>query len=192
MNDKAYILTKKPSNETIESWSKRSYIGKELREKLVKADALIIPKEDYGDDADMRFFPEGTEHLISFLQRKEGDQYIDICIEEGDYKELAEHVDLIVIAGAIVTTVCAPVLVNLISEYLQQRLDKRASETTVKASLTISDASSGKSISLTYEGPASTYKGIMLGAVKEAITEGGEFVSEPKVIGKASNTRGEQ
>lgn len=174
MGDKDYSLAIEASDETIESWSKRSYIGDELREKLVKADALIVPNEGYGDDGDIRHFPEGTEHLISFLQRNSGgSEHIDVCVEEEDYKELAQHAGLLVIAGAIVTKVCAPVLVSLISEYIKRRLGVRASDTTLKSSLTVSDAGSGKAVNFTYEGPASTYESVMLGAIKEALQEGG-------------------
>src|SRR5215213_10162141 len=98
MSDKHYSLTKETSNDTIESWSRRSYIGEELQAKLAKADALIVPNEGYGEKSDVHYFPEGTEHLISFLQRNNHrDQHIDICIEESDYKELAQHHDLLII-----------------------------------------------------------------------------------------------
>ncbi len=189
MSDKDYSLTKETSNESISTWSKRSYISKELQEKFVRAGALVVPNEGYGDSDNIRYFPEGTEHLVSFLQRNnKGDQYIDICIEEGDYKELAQHADLLVIASAIATTICAPILVNLISEYIKQSLGSRASDMTVKTSLTITDSNNGKSISLTYEGPASTYENIMLGAVKEVIEGEGESPPSLKRIDKAPDT----
>jgi hypothetical protein len=141
----------------------------ELQAKLAKADALIVPYEGYGDKRDVRYFPEGTEHLISFLQRnKNGDQHIDICIEESDYKELAQHYDLLIIAGAIATAVCAPIFVNSVSEYIKQRLGNRTNDTTLKTSLTVSDDKVGKSVSFTYEGPASTYEKAMLGAINDA------------------------
>lgn len=185
MTDKDYSLTKEIIDETIESWAKRDYIGKELQEKLVKADVLIIPNEGYGDD-DINYFPEGTEHLVSFLQRNNrGDHYIDICIEDSDYKELAQHSDLLIIAGAIATTVFAPILVNSVSEYIKQRLGKRADDTTLKTSLTITNKSNGESINLTYEGPASTYENIMIGAVKEIIEGQGEIPLELKKLDKA-------
>jgi len=191
VSDTDYSLTKETSDETIESWSKRSYIGRELQGKLETSDALIIPNEGYGENPDVYYFPEGTEHLVSFLQNNnEGDQYIDICIEEDDYKELAQHADLLIIAGAIATTVFAPILVNLISEYIKKRLGRRASNTTVKTSLTISKTNEGKSIRLNYEGPASTYKNIMLGAVKEVLKEEGESSTETKMIKTPSDSKG--
>lgn len=172
MSDKDYSLTKELTSETIEAWSNRSYISKELQKKLARADALIVPNEGYDDDADLRYFPEGTEDLVSFLQRNiKEDQYVDVCIEEGDYKELAQHADLLIIAGAVVTTIFAPLFVNLVTEYIKHRVGKRADDTTVKTSLTISDRRNGKSITLTYDGPASTYEKIMLGAVNESVKE---------------------
>jgi len=186
MSDKDYSLTKEESSETIESWSRRSYIGQELQAKLAKADALIVPNEGYGEKGDIHYFPEGTEHLISFLQRNNhGDQHIDICIEDSDYKELAQHYDLLIIAGAIAKAVCAPIFVNLVSEYIKKRLGSRTNDTTLKTSLTISDAKEGKSVSFTYEGPASTYEKVMLGAIKDAGLEEGELPPTVKSINAA-------
>jgi hypothetical protein len=188
MNDNDYSLTKEVSGETINSWSKRNYIGKELQERLVKAGALIIPNEGYGDSNDIYYFPEGTEYLVSFLQKNnKEDQYIDICIEEDNYKELAQHAGLLIIAGVIATKICAPLLVNLISEYIKKRLGSRANDTTVKTSLTVSNVNEGKSICLTYEGPASTYENIMLGAVKEILKEEGKSSPELKTINTTSD-----
>jgi hypothetical protein len=190
MSDKDYSLTKEKSNETIESWSRRSYIGQELQAKLAKADALIVPYEGYGEKGDVHYFPEGTEHLISFLQRNNhGDQHIDICIEDSDYKELAEHHDLLIIAGAIATSVCAPILVNLVSEYIKQRLGSRTNDATLKTSLTISDDKSGESVSFTYEGPASTYEKAMLVAIKDGGLEEGELPPTVKRINVAPDIK---
>ena len=183
MSDKHYSLTKEASSETIESWSRRSYIGEELQVKLAKADALIVPYEGYGEKGDVHYFPEGTEHLISFLQRNNHeDQHIDICIEDSDYKELAQHYDLLIIAGAIATAVCAPIFVNLVSEYIKQRLGSRMNDTTLKTSLTISDDKEGKSVSFTYEGPASTYEKVMLGAMNDPGLQGDELSPTVKRI----------
>jgi hypothetical protein len=190
MHNKDYSLIKENSDETIVSWSKRHFIGKELQEKLEKADALIIPSEGYHDDGDIRHFPEGTEHLLSFLQRNNrGDANIDICIEDTDYKELAQHADLQIIAAAIANKLGAPVLVNLISEYIKQRRGRRIEDTTVKSSLTISDVNNGRSISLTYEGPASTYETIMTGAVKEVINEVSNLHPASRMIGNAPDNQ---
>ena len=173
MNTDDYNLTQEVSNETISSWAHRSYISEELQAKLENVGALIIPTEGYAGRNDVLHFPEGTEHLVSFLQanNKPEDPKIDICIEDGDYKELAQHADLISIASAIVNKIFAPTLVNLISEYLKRRLGKRTEEAVVKASLTVSDMNSGKSINLTYEGPATTYEKVMLDAVKGVLEQ---------------------
>lgn len=193
MEDKHYNLTKEESNETINSWINRDYIGEELREKLEQATALIVPNENpHTGMSHTPYFPEGTEHLVSFLENSNTEnQNIDICIEENDYKELALHADLLTIANVIVTMFGAPIIVKLVADYISKRVGSRKDDTTVKSSLTVTDANSGKSINLTYEGPASTYEKVMFGAIEDILPEISESSSEIKKIGSNSEHKNE-
>ena len=140
------------SSETFKSWINKKYISAETKNKLGKADILIVPNEGFGK-LDFPIFPVKTEELFYFIKKSlPKENKIDICIEDDDYKELALHADLIVLGVFIVTNVVLPTLVNILSEYLKKKIIGNDTEQKVKVSLTAID-SVGTSKKLTYEGP---------------------------------------
>lgn len=160
-------LTKESSQESIRTWAARSYVGNRLREQLKNADALIVPNEGLGDQEELVYFPEGTEEVLRFLQSSASDGLtVDIVIEEKDYKELSLRADWLMIAALVVKVGVAPILVGLLSEYIKKRLGNRIDNTIVKSSITVSDEETKRSVAITYEGPASTYREVMGKAVK--------------------------
>src|SRR6266571_2792917 len=96
-------LTRESSQESIQTWAERVYIGSKLRRQLTKANALIVPNEGLGDQGDLLYFPEGTEEVLQFLKSSASDGLtVDIAIEEKDYKELSLRADWLMIAGFVV------------------------------------------------------------------------------------------
>jgi len=83
-----------------------------------------------------------------------------MIVINGKYTDRLEVVTLPGASGELLDTTSLER--TLISEYIKKRLGRRASNTTVKTSLTISKTNEGKSNRLNYEGPASTYKNIIL------------------------------
>jgi hypothetical protein len=142
-----------PSKETIRSWATRPYINAELRERLERSNVLVVPEESYAGK-DIVFFPEGTEQLVAFIKgRTPPSLSIEVCIEDSDYKELSRYADLVIIASFVATSLMAPLVVNLVTEYLTRRLGRREKETNVRWSLTVQDEKTGRSIEYKYEGP---------------------------------------
>lgn len=162
------MLVVQDSQESIQTWTSRSYISDELREQLSKANVLVVPNEGYGDRADLVYFPGGTEELFHFLRESvQENLFVGICIEDEDYKELVLHVDLVIIAGFVVTSLVAPLAVDLIAEYIKRRVGKREAETEVRSKLTVCDEITGRSVHFSYEGPASEYRDVMVNAIQE-------------------------
>jgi hypothetical protein len=177
MNDNE-ILIKEESDESIQTWANRSYISSELREQLLKADAVLVPSESYGKFTDSPHFPEATEEFFQFLRTaSDGKISFDICIEEREYKELALHHDVLIIAGIVTTVFVAPLIVNLTAEYIKRRIWKRNPEAKVQSTLTIQDKQTGRSISYRYEGDASTYENVMVNALK-GIVESSTLIAQ--------------
>ena len=126
-------LNMEPSNETFQSFIERNYINRESRDRLSQANVLMIPNEGYLERTDLIYFPSGTTDLYQFLKEEEsGKMSIDICLEEKDYKEVALHADWLFLASFIVTSIVAPLFVDLLADYIKKHLVKRESETNVK------------------------------------------------------------
>jgi hypothetical protein len=162
------VLTEESSKESFDFYMGRPYIGEDLRTRLLAADALIIPNEGYGERTELVYFPSGTSDLYQFLADKniEGLK-IEICIEDDDYKEIALHYDWLSIAGFVVTALVAPLVVELIADYIKEHLGKRVPETNVKSKLIVLEEKGGRNIIYTYEGPASEYQKIMSDAISK-------------------------
>jgi len=155
------------SRESISTWVNRPYISNKLREQLLRANVLLVPSEGYADQTDLVFFPSGTEELFHFLRESQREGLsVDICIEDKGYKEIARHADLLFIVDFIVKDIVAPLLVALIADYFIRRSGSGASETTVKSKITVCDEKNKRSMSLSFEGPASDYRDTMGNAIQ--------------------------
>lgn len=166
MKSKEPTLVVETSQESIYSWINRPYISDALRAQLSKANVLLVPTEGFCERADL-VFPVGTEELFQFLRESQRENLlVDICIEDKDYKELALHADLLIIASFVVTSIAAPVVADLITEYIKRRLGLHETDSIVRSELTVYDEKTGRSVRLSYEGPASEYHARVVTAIR--------------------------
>jgi hypothetical protein len=175
----------KESDQSFSTWVNQPNISPVVRGSLQGVDILFIPEKGYAGREDLLFFPEGTEELVQFIgQHKPSGLSVGVCIEEEDYKELARYADILIIAGAVATSLVAPVLVNLISDYIGRRLGTKKDDAVVKWSLTIEDKRSERFLKCSYDGPAETFKETMSDALEKI--QSGDVpmpVEEPKQLG---------
>jgi hypothetical protein len=183
-------LVLETSQESIQSWANRPYISDALREQLLKANVLLVPTEGFRERADL-VFPQGTEELFQFLRESPRENItVDICIEDKDYKELMLHADLlIIIASFMATSIVAPVVVDLIAEYIKRRLGSRETETIVRSELSVYDEKTGRSVRLSFEGPASAYHDTMTTAIQKMNKPQSLPLTQPAKTKKISNTK---
>jgi hypothetical protein len=154
--------------KSFSSFIDKSYIDNELKEQLLASNVLIVPNEGYGDLTDQVYFPAGTSDLYQYLyDRKDENLLIGVCIDEKDYKELSLHADWVYLAEFVVKDLLAPLLVALLADYIIHTLGKRAEQTSVKSKLIVVDTKDEHRIEYSYEGPASEYKEVMLGAISK-------------------------
>ena len=168
MEQSKSTLAVENTEESIQTWASRPYITNAVREHLLQANVLIVPNEGYGDRADLVYFPVGTERLLGSLREaaQEG-LSVDICIEEEDYKELSLRADLMIIASFVVESFIVPVAVSLVAEYIKRRVEGREKEVEVRSKLVVNDSATGRSVKLSYEGPATEYRDVMVKALQE-------------------------
>jgi hypothetical protein len=150
-NETEYIV--EDTNQTFSTWIDRPYIPNQIKPQLQKANVLIIPREGFREHTEP-VFPVGTEEFLNFL-RDNTDKGIvpDICIADKDYRELALHGALIIIGSFVVTSIVAPIIVDLISEYIKRRWGSKEDEAKIKVELTVIK-SDGRASRLLYEGLA--------------------------------------
>lgn len=136
----------------------KPYFPKGFEQDLKKANLLLLPNEEV-KNITCPVFPEQTMEFHKFMKHFESNALIgDICISDEDYVELELHSDLITLPCMIVTMVILPVCVNLISDYLNRKIQERKSETDlkVKVNITVVDGENSKQIS--YEGDARVFE----------------------------------
>lgn len=177
MADSRRSVAVEASDETIEGWISRPRVSSELREHLSAANVLLVPTEEHGSNR--TYFPVGTEKLLRFLQSSEQQGLsVDICASDEDYQELALYADWLVIAELVVTSVVAPLVVNSIWDYIKRHPGKKQEETLVKSKVVVQDNGRERSVSFSYEGPASEYREAMTEALRESGLAPGELDHE--------------
>jgi hypothetical protein len=157
------VFEMEDSQESFLEWINKPYISSNLRDQLAKSNLLIIPREGVRENIGP-VFPSGTEELFIFLKENAGeDLRPEICIEDDDYVELIEHWDLFTVGHLLVNDFVAPLVVNLIYDFIKSRVGPRMSKTQAKFDLTIID----DSIHMHYEGPAEEIRETLLTAMEE-------------------------
>lgn len=160
-------LTVRPSAESLVTWANRSYITDRTREQLLLADVLIVPNEGHIDRPDLVYFPVNTEDLLLSLKETEELGFCaDICIEDQDFKELALYSDVITIATIVCTIFVAPLVVNIVSDWIDRKARRRRDDVEVRSKYTV-HYPTGESVDISYEGPSETYLEFMIDALQK-------------------------
>lgn len=151
-------------------WLSRPYLSAKVRQSLALSKVLLVPQEGFRG-RDVQLFPVGTEDLFNHLKEKlPTDVPVEIAIDDAEYKEAALHSALLILGSVVVggaTLVVIPVVVNVVSEYINRRLfnEKDRQETTVRWELTVIDGT--RATKLTYEGPAVDFPAEMQQAISK-------------------------
>lgn len=138
-------------------WIGRPYLSAEISQSASEASVLLVPQEGFRD-SDSKVFPVRTEEFFEDLKTNLPDDLkVEIAIEDDEYKEVALHSALVILGSVVVggaSLVLAPIVVNVVSEYLKRRLftEKEQEGTTVRWELTVIRPE--QAVKLTYEGPA--------------------------------------
>ena len=155
-----------PSTTTKNSIFERAE-SDELRDNLRAANVVFVSTAGHGTATTS--FPSGTRELFRFMrQAAEPTLRIEANVSDDDYRELTLHSDewrlpLMLLADPAASEFA----INLISNYLSQRLRQLLTGRTVKVSSELVIERKGGSIRLKYEGPADTFKEIVLAAVRQ-------------------------
>jgi hypothetical protein len=154
-------------SDSAATWSERAYLSEDLRQRVARADILLVPDEGYLDRPELRFFPSGTDRFFDYLKREAPPGVlVEACVEDNDYNEVDRHAAILYIASAVVTLLAAPLFVRLLGDYISRRLAKLRSSAVLKTSITFHDPETGRSVHLSYDGPAQDFRSTALAALK--------------------------
>lgn len=154
------LLEVRETERDLTYWHTRPFVSPALRARIEKAPILLVPQEGFRDYAGP-VFPVGTEEMFRRAQENApaGGPF-EVCISDEDYKELALHESLFIVATiAIGSLVVAPIVVNIVSDFLKGKLFSPAKEKTATAKFTliVSETSTKdakrRAIEMKYEGP---------------------------------------
>lgn len=158
-SEEKLFISIEPSEKSFDYWINHPFTSDEIKSSLKEANVLVVPAEGFRD-YEGPVFPIGTRELFQFILKNAPEPLvIEATVDEADYKELALHGALIIIGTFVVTSVVAPIFVNLVSEYLKKRWGEKhlcKPDTQVKFELILQDKD--KASKLLYEGPASTFE----------------------------------
>lgn len=156
------LLTVEESDYTFDYWLNKPYIGNELKENLKKANLLLVPFENFRNNPEPVFMA-GSDSLLEFLlKNKTPELHPDICIEDQNYRELRLHDITIVLGAFVVTSIAAPVLADLISEYLKRLIFKEKDESKIIVDFEMHINEPGKVTKrIRYKGPEKSFKEVI-------------------------------
>ncbi|HFF3190413.1 TPA: hypothetical protein ACGCJB_003638 [Bacillus cereus] len=155
-SDKINDLVIKESNLNFKEIYSKPYFPKEYEENLKRANLLLVPYEGF-KDFEAPVFPEETMKFYNFIKNYDNKKLIgDICISDEDYAELELHADLISLANMVLESAILPVVIGLVTNYLDRKVQGRKNDVKVKVNMTVVDGDKSKTIY--YEGDADKFE----------------------------------
>jgi hypothetical protein len=141
------------TNEDFYFWSARDCVPCAQRDEIAHSDILIVPELYNTDGATKEWvFPVGTRELVKTVRERSLKRTV-VCSDPAHYRELARHGELLVIGAFVVTSLVAPILVNIVSEVINEHLrKKRIQDAEVRIEITVVQETTSRR--LRYSGPA--------------------------------------
>jgi len=160
------VITVVLGTTTLESVASSSDLNLEdaTRDRIRHALVVFVPIVHFGD-YEHPVFAECTADLFQYIRARVGnDMETEIAIEDPDYQEISLRSDAISIPEMIMTLGVAPVIVNLVSQWIITRFSSRKSPPAVTWTATIQTANESRTLS--YSGPADTFERLVLDSIE--------------------------
>jgi hypothetical protein len=131
--------------------------------RLRSADILLLPHRVFIEVGEKWVFPENTNDFYNYLDTKIDKVTTNLDIAEGKTGEIQQHSLLIQLADLVVSSGAYPILINLVSSYVYDWLNKKnlkSRDIEVKVSITTKGKTRTKTIE--YKGPAEAFSTTMI------------------------------
>jgi hypothetical protein len=154
-------------------WLSRPYSNPELRDRSRRPDVLIVPSENAPGHNGPAFSSE-TPELFEFLRSGAPSGIdVEVPVTDEEYREVVLHGILLVLGCFVVTSIAAPVIAQLIANYIQKRIGEKEKDATVRFQMTVVEPD-GTAKKLEYQGPASLFEQKVLVHIKAKYLPGCE------------------
>lgn len=155
-SDKTNDLKIFEDNLTFQSIYSKDYYPLEISKPTEQINLLLIPIENFRGEKKL-VFPEQTMDFFKFIESTSHKSVIsEIALSDDDYSELELHADLVTLATMVIESGIFPLVVDIVSNYINQKILLRNSESKIKVNIKIVKDES--SIDVTYEGDADKFK----------------------------------
>lgn len=150
-NEMTEVLTVTETTESRQFWLEQNFV-KDLEQKLVAADVLIVPLHEFRPNVKY-IFHQDTPALYEYLRSKLAAQMVvEICVNDEEYLEIALHSNFLRLSQIVVSYAVAPVVFGLLTNYIYDELKAKPMDT-VELSLTVEDEQC-KAFNFTFKGEA--------------------------------------
>lgn len=140
---------------TIKKYFEMEVFSDETKKRVENADILLLPDFGIKDGVDRAFQPD-TVNFYKYIQtKKDSDISVELFENRGEEKILALHsFDIWIPTIAIAKEVLFPMVINLVSSYVYDKMKGRINEEpVVHFQLVVENKKAGKSKKLFYKGP---------------------------------------
>ena len=143
--DKVVIKVKEDINQGLHYWKHNQDLSSKIRQEIVDANVLFVPLESdkyFGNSSSSeKVFASRAERFFKYLLDS-GKKEIkaDICVNDGEYRKLAlysEPITLTVIGTIVISTIIAPVIKDLIIDYIRANRTRSGKDSELRITLVI-------------------------------------------------------
>jgi len=124
------VLTniKEDVTQGLQYWRQNEELSNEVRQELTEANVLFVPLEGDRDGEDSTdsgkvFAPDAESFFKYLLDSDKKEIKADMCVNDGEYRKLAlyaEPITLTVIGTIVISSIIAPVIKDLILDYIRK------------------------------------------------------------------------
>ena len=153
------------SNKSREFWIGQEFLSEAVRNSLMASDVIVTPLLEFREGVPVSFH-QGTLSFLDYLQvgLRNNKLIAEICAPDDEYYEIALHGKSHRLSNIIVTVVVAPLVVNLMANYIYDELNAKPDDN-INVSITL-EHTGCKTYDIEYDGKAVDFS-IVIDKVKE-------------------------
>ena len=182
----------------LQYWRHNEELSNEVRQEIANANVLFVPLEgdQYREDSigSGKVFAPGAEDFFKYLLAP-GNKNIkaDMCVNDGEYRKLAfyaEPITLTVIGTIVISSIVAPVIKDLILEYIHENQSKSSKTSEFRITLII-DNQNGFIREIQCSGPSGEVEKALPRMIDQVLTQAEQLKIKSNIT-LDKNTAGEQ
>ena len=141
------VLTsiKEDVTQGLQYWKKSEELSNEVRQELTDANVLFVPLKGERDgedsiDSGKVFAPDAEQFFKYLLDSDKKEIKADMCVNDGEYRKLslyAEPITLTVIGTIVISSIIAPVIKDLILDYIRKNRSESSKNSEFRITLII-------------------------------------------------------